>query len=139
MVTSTEEILNGKLHFCAVTPANNVYAIFREDSSVEQRFWTQFVFLESTLKFPKNYFLKIAFSSVNWAIIKTVSITYVLISKRCNCCNFRRFSLQMFFKIGVGFFFGKVTGLQACSFVKKRLQHRYFPVIFKNTFFTEHL
>ena len=24
--------------------------------------------------------------------------------------------------------FNKVTGLKACSFIKKRLQHRYFPV-----------
>ena len=36
--------------------------------------------------------------------------------------------------------------LQTCNFIKKRLQHRYFPVlsseyfeIFKNTYFEEHL
>ena len=27
-------------------------------------------------------------------------------------------------------FFGKVTGLQACNFIKKRLQHKVFPVDF---------
>ena len=25
-------------------------------------------------------------------------------------------------------FFDKVSGLQACKFIRKRLQHRYFPV-----------
>ena len=63
---------------------------------------------------------------------------------------------QMFFKIGVlkisqysqkkttcvGVL-NKVAGLQACSFIKKRLQHKCFFVniakIFKNTFFVEHL
>ena len=39
--------------------------------------------------------------------------------------------------------FNKVTGLKACSFIKKRLQHRYFPFeyceTFKNTYFEEHL
>ena len=33
--------------------------------------------------------------------------------------------------------------LQACNFIKKKIQHRYFPVNFakkfKNIFFTEHL
>ena len=36
--------------------------------------------------------------------------------------------------------------LQTCNFIKKRLQHRYFPAlsseyceIFKNTYFEEHL
>ena len=62
---------------------------------------------------------------------------------------------QMFFKIGVlkisqysqkstcvGVL-NKVAGLQACSFIKKRLQHKCFFVniakIFKSTFFIEHL
>ena len=39
--------------------------------------------------------------------------------------------------------FNKVAGLQACNFIKKRLQHRYFPVkiakFFKKTFFEEYL
>ena len=38
--------------------------------------------------------------------------------------------------------FNKVTGLQACNFTKKRLQHRRFPVNianFKNTYFEKHL
>ena len=38
--------------------------------------------------------------------------------------------------------FNKVTGSQACIFIKKRLQHRCFPVKFakflKTPFFTEH-
>ena len=36
----------------------------------------------------------------------------------------------------------KVTGLQACNFTKKRLQHRRFPVniaSFKNNYFEKHL
>ena len=41
------------------------------------------------------------------------------------------------------FFFYKIAGHQACSFVKKRLQHRCFPVniatFFRTTSFTEHL
>ena len=33
-----------------------------------------------------------------------------------------------------------LTSLQACNFIKKRLQHRCFPAnIFKNSFFVEHL
>ena len=38
--------------------------------------------------------------------------------------------------------FNKVTGLQACKFTKKRLQHRRFPVNianFKNNYFENHL
>ena len=39
--------------------------------------------------------------------------------------------------------FNKVTGLQACNFVKKTLQHKCFFCecceIFKNTYFEEHL
>ena len=38
--------------------------------------------------------------------------------------------------------FSKVTGLQACNFTKKKLQHRRFPVNianFKNTYFEKHL
>ena len=38
--------------------------------------------------------------------------------------------------------FNKVTGLQACNFTEKRLQHRLFPVNianFKNTYFEKHL
>ena len=63
----------------------------------------------------------------------------------------------MFFKIGAlknfaNFYrktpvldslFNKVAGPQACSFIKKRLQHRCFPVKFakllRTPFFTEHL
>ena len=41
------------------------------------------------------------------------------------------------------FVFNKVAGLQACSFVKKRLQHSCYLVKyaknFKNTFFTERI
>ena len=40
-------------------------------------------------------------------------------------------------------FLNKDQDLQACNFLKKRLQHRCFPVniakIFKNSFFIEHL
>ena len=36
-----------------------------------------------------------------------------------------------------------LTKLQACKFIKTKLQHRYFPIkyceIFKNTYFVEHL
>ena len=38
--------------------------------------------------------------------------------------------------------FNKVTGLQACNFTKKRLQHRRFPMNianFKNNYFEKHL
>ena len=38
--------------------------------------------------------------------------------------------------------FNKVTGLQTCSVIKKRLEHRRFPVNianFKNTYFEKHL
>ena len=35
-------------------------------------------------------------------------------------------------KTYVRVFFNKVTGLQACNFIKKRLQHRCFPVILQN-------
>ena len=39
--------------------------------------------------------------------------------------------------------FNKVPGLLACNSIKKRLQHRYFPVKFKKflitPFLTEHL
>ena len=39
--------------------------------------------------------------------------------------------------------FNKVAGLKTLHFIKKRLQHKYFPVNFrkflKTTFFTEHL
>ena len=62
----------------------------------------------------------------------------------------------MFFKIGVlkiheyhrkipvlESLFNKVAGLNACSFIKKRLHHKYFPVKFakllRKPFFTEHL
>ena len=46
--------------------------------------------------------------------------------------------VQMFFRISqisqentcVGVLFGNVAGLKACNFVKKRLQHRSFPVKF---------
>ena len=50
--------------------------------------------------------------------------------------NFKSSCLQMFFKIGVLFYhiprktpvpellFNKVTGLEVCNFIKKRLQHR---------------
>ena len=35
------------------------------------------------------------------------------------------------------------TGLKACNFIKKRLQHKCFPMkytnFFNNSFFTEHL
>ena len=41
------------------------------------------------------------------------------------------------------FLFNKVADLRACNFIKKRLQHRYFPVKFakflRTPFFTEHL
>ena len=63
---------------------------------------------------------------------------------------------QMFFKIGVlkifenfrrnicvGVFLNKVTGLQACKFIKKKLQHRCFRVKFPKflitSFFTKRL
>ena len=42
----------------------------------------------------------------------------------------------------LGSLFNKVTGLQACNFTKKRLQHRRFPMNianFKNTYFEKHL
>ena len=39
--------------------------------------------------------------------------------------------------------FNKIAGVQACSFIKKRLQHSYFPVnivtLLKNTNFQERL
>ena len=39
----------------------------------------------------------------------------------------------------LGPLFNKAAGLQVCNFIKKRLQHRCFPVIianfFKNTYF----
>ena len=39
--------------------------------------------------------------------------------------------------------FNNAADLQVCDFIKKRLQHRCFPVIiakfFKNTYFEEHL
>ena len=39
--------------------------------------------------------------------------------------------------------FNKIAGLQACNFIKKRLQHSCFPVnivtLFKNTNFQERL
>ena len=41
------------------------------------------------------------------------------------------------------FLFDKFTGLQACNFIKKKLQRRYFPVNFakllKNIYFEEYL
>ena len=44
---------------------------------------------------------------------------------------------------GVGVFFNKVAGLRLANVLKKRLQHRRFPVniakLFKNTYFEEHL
>ena len=55
---------------------------------------------------------------------------------------------QMFFKIDVLKDFANFTGKHqcwsfACNFIKKRLQHRRFPVKFANflrtSFFTEHL
>ena len=64
---------------------------------------------------------------------------------------------EMFFKMGVlkifenftkntcvGVFLSKVTGLQACNFIKNKLQHGCFRVKFhkflkKSFFFTEHL
>ena len=62
----------------------------------------------------------------------------------------------MFFKLGVfknfasftgkhvlESMFNKVRGLKFCNFIKKRLQHRCFPVKFvkflRTPFFTEHL
>ena len=40
-------------------------------------------------------------------------------------------------------FTGKVAGLQVSSFIKKRLQHKFFPVnianFFKSTYFEKHL
>ena len=43
----------------------------------------------------------------------------------------------------LGSLFNNVTGLKACNFIKKRLQHWCFPVniakLFKNSFFIEHL
>ena len=52
--------------------------------------------------------------------------------------SFRCSSKQVFFRISqisqentcVGVFFSNVAGLKACTFVKKRLQHRCFPVKF---------
>ena len=42
-----------------------------------------------------------------------------------------------------GAFFNKYPGLKACNFIKKRLQHRCFPVKFakllRTPFFTEHI
>ena len=42
-----------------------------------------------------------------------------------------------------GIFFDKVAGPQNCNFIKKRLQHRLFPMKFAKTlrrpYFTEHL
>ena len=38
----------------------------------------------------------------------------------------------------LGFRFNKVAGVEACKSIKRRLQHRYFPVNitnFKNSFF----
>ena len=50
---------------------------------------------------------------------------------------------QMFFKINVFKNFVNFTGKHICNFIKKRLQHRCFPVkfgkFFKNIFFTEYL
>ena len=63
----------------------------------------------------------------------------------------------MYFRIGVlknfamftgkhlcwSLFFNKYAGLKACNFIKKRLQHRFFPVKFpkflRTPFFTEHV
>ena len=63
----------------------------------------------------------------------------------------------MYFRIGVlknfamftgkhlcwSLFFNKYAGLKACNFIKKRLQHRFFPVkfakILRTPFFTEHV
>ena len=52
--------------------------------------------------------------------------------------------LQMFFKVGfLGALFNRAAGLQACDFIKKRLQYRCFPVsiakLLRTPFFTEHL
>ena len=71
--------------------------------------------------------------------------------------KFRSSPSQMFFKKGVlknfvnfsgkhlcwSLFFNIVAGIQTCYFIKKRLQHRCFPVKFAKflriVFFTEHL
>ena len=63
----------------------------------------------------------------------------------------------MYFRIGVlkklamftgkylywSLFFNKYAGLKACNFIKKRLQHNFFPVKFakflRTIFFTEHV
>ena len=63
----------------------------------------------------------------------------------------------MYFRIGVlknfamftgkhlcwSLFFNKYAGLKACNFIKKRLQHKFFPVKFakflRTPFFTEHV
>ena len=49
----------------------------------------------------------------------------------------------MFFKRGVLKNFAVFTGLQACNFIKKRLQHRCFSVniakFLRTSFFTDHL
>ena len=63
----------------------------------------------------------------------------------------RRFSRKLFLKIleysqentCVGGIFNSVAGLKTCNFIKKRLQHRHFPVniakFSRTAFFIEHL
>ena len=67
---------------------------------------------------------------------------YFMISQKILKLNFKSSCLKIFFKINVLKFFcniyrktpvlellfNKVTGLEVCCFIKKRLQHRYFLV-----------
>ena len=77
--------------------------------------------------------------------------------KKISQANFQSSHWQLFFKISAlknfaiftrkhlfwSLFFNKVADLKVCNFIKKRLQHRRFPVniarFSRTAFFTEHL
>ena len=101
------------------------------------------------------FFIFVIFSQVTW-LQHTMSKMMFSHSEQNWRNVYRSSHLQMFFKIGVlkicilhrktlqlESLFKKVAKLRPCNIIKKRLQHRYFPVSFakflRTPLFTEHL
>ena len=90
--------------------------------------WVACVVRNLIKSFSKNYWL--------WFYLMRVYLKHIIeFSKAAVCrlsikCVFLKFTQNLQDNSCVAVFFNKVAGLQAYTFIKKRLQHRCFPASF---------
>ena len=107
--------------------------------------------ISTLMETPKNSTICLCAHNVNlYARLSSVTDLHLILSRNSTEVAVRRSSLKKAFKIlhfywkipVLRSFFDKVANLKACNFIKKRLQHRCFPVNIAKclrTTFIEHI